>query len=171
MGFPFMISQGNRPYWLQFLYAGQVFALYHRFTIPTGGTYYIQLKTPSNPRLIHIIARQVNLFGGTPVVLNILEDPTVTDGTTPPDSIFNLDRRSQKQTDLEAYINPTDVSGGTLTVRDVFFASTPRGSATLQSQVFEVVLRPESDTIYSFTNEANSETDVVLSIQWYESDN
>lgn len=162
------------PYWLNFVFTGQFFTVHHRYTIAAGGTAYLQAKT--NSRLFHTVARSMNFDGTGPVVVDAIESPTITDGTTPPDVVSNLDRRSSKTPTTQIFVDPTGVSGGTLIDRDVLF-STGGGffggnaTGTFVSANWERVLKQSDSTILAINNTGGDTVDFIVSIVFYESGN
>jgi hypothetical protein len=167
----------NRPYWLQYLFNKKMFSLSHRYTIGDSESVYFQFKTGANPRyLAHVIERTMDVEAGGPIYLEIIEAPTLTDGTLPPDTFSNMDRRLYRDTgatrpsDASAYINPTNISGGLLF--DTDFLTTgggPKTSGSIKSGITERPLRPNTDYILKFTNEGSQDSSLHLKIVWYES--
>lgn len=106
----------DTPYWLNFIYVGQMYSLFHEVTVPAASTLYIEIRTDS--RLPHFIARTLSTINGGPLIITEYENPTYTPWSIEIPSI-NLDRRSAKVATTLFYSNPTAVSGGTLIGQDL----------------------------------------------------
>ena len=168
------ISSGifrSTPYWLGLLFAGQFFKVHQRFSIGGGNTAYIQAKT--NSRLTHIVSRSMGYDGAGAVVVSVLENPTITDGTTAPTIVQGLNRLSTKTPTTIFYNNPTGISGGTLIDRDVIFSAGTGGNAvaSFSSANWERILPKSSDIVWEITNEAGTTADFVFDMVFYESGN
>lgn len=161
----------QRPYWLQFVFTGQAFDLAHRFTILAGATAFHQFKTGNT--IAHIISTFTSWQGNNvgPLTRDILENPTITDGTTPPQLSANLDRRSSKVGQAQYFVDPTGVSGGTLVSRNVVHGGENKVSVAPAGAVFELVLKPNTDYAIRFINETGADADVFFQWQCYESGN
>lgn len=159
----------DTPYWLNFLYAGQMFSWDNKFTIPNGGTVYYEIETGLT-RLHHTISRGLSVEGGGPITLKLIESPTLTDGTLK--ASHNMDRRSAKIAATKFYINPTGVTGGTII--DEMFVPTgggPKTSASLQAGLTERVLKPNTTYAVSLKNDGSQPSIVEVNILFYESVN
>lgn len=161
----------EQPYWLNFIFFGNMYQLDYRTTINDGETIYLQLKTPPD-FLIHILKRIIRVEGET-VQMRLIKEPTITDGTnelTPQ----NLDDRFDKNSNLIIYDNPTAVSGGTEKARSVAYGAT-RGNVQASGLFDEVdierVLEKGLDYVIEFVNEGETPTDLLFSMLYYESRN
>lgn len=168
------INIRNTPYWLNFVFNGRFFKFHHRFTIVAGATANIQALIGN--RLCHIVSRHISFTGSGPVQADILESPTITNGTTPPIILSNLDRRSSKVPTTQFFVNPTGVSGGILIDRDILYTpSGPGGSAvrstTFSNALWERILKPSASTVLSLTNQGGDTVDITIDVVFYESDN
>lgn len=163
----------DTPYWLNFIFSGQMFSWYYKFTIAGGATQYIEVRPDPNGRLIHEIYRAVNVLGGGPYDLIEYEDPTFDAGTTEVPTL-NIDRRSAKTSTTTIYSDPTNVSGGTQ-IREDFITSTTQGNrqgtGTLGNAGFERILNPNSTYIIAITNDGSEEGEVLINTIFYESGN
>lgn|SRR5574341_51811 len=98
-------------YLTQHMYNGELFSLQIIVTIAPGAISYLQAKTGSN--LFHTITREHVFDGGGPFLIEVIENPTLTDGTVP---LFatNMNRNSTKTHTMQFLGNPTGISGGVL---------------------------------------------------------
>lgn len=174
----FEYNRGNRPYWLQFLFDGKYFLSSHKYTVlKNNGVAYYQFKTGelvgSSKRLVHIVSRNYVVEGGGPIVVEIFEGlfDTLTDGTIPANVFSNLDRRGGQDSVATIYVNPTNITGGTLFDQELIATGGgPKASGSFVSGVTERVLNYNTDYIIKFTNQSLTE-DAILQqkILWYES--
>jgi len=148
------------------IHKGVLFSLLHKVDITAGSTAYIQLKTGS--KTVHFkptnIATDADKFA-----VEFLEDPTLTDGTTPI-TLINRNRTSSNTPEIAAYSNPTGVSGGTKI--DEFYVGGTVGQKIVGGDVIagvnEFVLKPNTDYIYKITNEGTSDGAVMIRMFFYE---
>lgn len=164
-------TNNPRTYWMQFLFNGQMYRTSHTFSIPTATSVYIEGITPAN-KLVHIFSRSMSVAGGGPIIVDLIEAPTVTNGTTPPTVTSNLDRRSAKTPSFIQYVDPTAISGGTLIDRD-YLATTngPNSAAALTPGTTERILKPSTKYIIQMNNTGSQTSTFNLGIVWYESGN
>jgi hypothetical protein len=162
----------QRPYWLQFLFAGQAYNISHRFSVADGATANHQLKTGAN--VTHVISSFIAWQGNNvgPVVFDMLENPTtITNGTLLPDAFSNLDRRSAKTSSVSYFTNPTAITGGTLIDRVAVYGGDSKVSSLPSKAVFETLLKASEDYVVRFTNNTGGTADIYVNIQFYESGN
>lgn len=158
------------PYWLNFLFVGQMYSASHKYSIAATSSAYMESIVPSN-KLIHLISRDLTVDAGGPLDVELYEAPTITDGTTPP-TIYNLDRRSSKTPSWQLFVNPTGVSGGTkLLVAQISTGGGPKSTGGLSSGVAEFILKPSTKYVLKITNTGTQTSTVVLTYTWYESGN
>lgn len=159
----------DTPYWLNFLYAGQMFSWDHKFTIPSAGTVYYEVETGLS-RLHHTLTRGLAVDGGGPITLRLIEAPTLTDGTLK--AANNMDRRSAKIAATKFYTNPTGVAGGTV-IEEMFIPTGggPNTSASLQAGLTERILKPNTKYVVSILNSGAQPSTVEVNILFYESVN
>lgn len=164
------IISRETPYWLQFLYAGQMFTASHLYSaVAAGGTVYVESIIGSE--LIHLLARNVTVDGGGPVTLSLYEAPTITDGTLQ-FTKMNCDRRSAKTGTFILYYNPTAVSGGTLLFTDyIATGGGPKGTGGTTVGINEVVFKPNTKYVLAITNTGTQTSNVQINYLWYESSN
>lgn len=159
---------------MNFVFNGRFFKLHHRYSIEAGTTSYLQVIPTT--RLIHLVARQYAYIGNGPVQISLLEEPTITNGTTQPTIVSNMDRRSERTATSQWFTNPTGISGGTLIDRDIIHAP---GVGTGQSvrggeysdTPWERIIKPDTSTVIAINNQGDNAVDFILNIFFYESDN
>lgn len=162
----------DTPYWLNFVFTGQMYIANHIMTIGAGLTSYLQANTQT--MLIHGLTRILAVEGGGPILYQVLEEPftTLTDGTLPIDCISNMDRRSTKTNEFTYYRNPTNVTGGTLIEQGlVATGGGPQASAALEMGLAERVYKQNTKYIFRATNQGAQPSTVSYSFLWYESGN
>lgn len=166
------------PYLLQFIFEGQVYNSFHRGTLEAGGgadTVNIQVKTNGN-KITHLVGISLQT-NSDHINLDFIEDPTLTDGTTPIDT-FNYDRRWNtvgRPSDAEIYSDPTNISGGTVIDGDSAFGTSvaagfKSASSAVQSFV-ERPLKPNTDYLIRIINFDSVDIDYTLKLNFYESGN
>jgi hypothetical protein len=166
-------SLRETPYWMNFLFTGQMYTASHSYTIGNGATAYVQsIIPPTTGRIIHLMARNINVDGGGPITINLYENPTVTDGTTPFSAMGNCDRRSAKTPQWALYCDPTAVSGGTLLTTDIVSTGGgPKATGSLVSGAVELIFKPSAKYVLKMTNNGSIASTVIVSYLWYESGN
>lgn len=171
MGFLQDTTNNPRTYWMQFLFNGQMHRLSHTYTINPAATVYMEGIVPAG-KLIHIFSRNMSVAAGGPITVDLIEAPTITDGTTPPTVVSNLDRRSAKTPALINYVDPTAVSGGTLIDRD-YVATTggPNSATSISAGATERILKPSTKYVITMTNTGAQASTFNIGIVWYESGN
>lgn len=155
-----------RPYWLQFIFTGQGFLLFEEITVPASDTAFVQIKTGAN-NFVHI-AQTKYASNIDNIKIEIIEAPTITDGTTPITPI-NLNRVSTNVSDITAFSDPTAVSGGTIIERLLM-----KGQIIDQSfpeTIAEILLKKSTDYVLKFTNDSATEANVGFNVFFYESGN
>ena len=174
----FGYNRGNRPYWLQFLFDGKYFLTSHKYTLLKGnGSVYFQFKTGefvgTSKRLCHVVSREYVVDSGGPIVIEIYEGPfdTLTDGTIAPNVVSNLDRRGGQNSVADIYVNPTNITGGTLFDEELIATGGgPKASGSFVSGITERVLNYNTDYIIKLTNLSSVEDSILQQkILWYES--
>lgn len=159
------------PYWLNFLFAGQLFNWWNKFSIGATTTVYAMFVTSSSGRIKHSLGMTVAAEAGGAYTVQIIEAPTVsTNGTLK--AAVNMDRLSAKTADTIFYINPTGVSGGT--VIDEFFIPTgsgPNSSGSLVVGTTERVLKKNTIYVISIANAGNNPGVLEITNLFYESGN
>lgn len=171
-----MTFGSNRLYWMHFIFSGQAFNLFEKFTVTTAVNQYLQIKTPATG-VIHITDISI-IPNGEEITINAIEAPTVTDGTTAV-TPNNMDRRSAQTAlgtfGISVFNNPTAVSGGTI-IESLYLpgiagtAQTSKGGGQGKG-LSERVLKPNTDYILEIINNGATTSDVQLNIFLYWSSN
>lgn len=163
------IISRETPYWLQFLYAGEMFTASRLYSVAAASTAYVQSIT--HAKLIHLLARTLSVDGGGPITLALYEAPTVTDGTLQ-FTKMNCDRRSAKVSTFDLFYNPTAVSGGTLLFTDyVATGGGPKSTGSTTAGINEVVFKPNTKYVLALTNTGTQTSAIQINYLWYESSN
>jgi hypothetical protein len=163
------IPFSNMPYWLGFVFAGQAFTLSHRATIPPGQRLNIQIST-GKETIAHITDRRI-VSGSEQLGIKLLKNPRFTHGNRKLPAT-NLDDRSKIQAATSFYINPSNISGGTVMEETMIprYAFT-QGGTPIESTSFERILQFDSHYILSIKNEGFYPTNIALNLAFYESGN
>jgi len=170
------------PYWLNFVYAGQMFTFDYIYTVPAksagiDGVEYGWIEVPAKGagRIVHILSTIASVNGGGPITVELYEDSTITPGlggsyvTT-----NNYDRRSTKVADAKFGVEPDTVVEGNLV--NSFFISTGGGgnasAGAVSTGATEMFLKPGSHYALKLIN-PDTVTAATVSIThiFYESGN
>lgn len=157
----------NTPYWLNFLFAGQVFNAELNSSVTNGAIKYFEIITDSS-FLHHIIKFEAISTATSDLLIEIVEAPTVTDGTTPIVPI-NMDRRKTKAARTIYYSNPTAISGG-LIISTSYLGSS-KEMATNSYEYTELLLKKATKYVVKVTNLGTATTNFYLKFIFYESSN
>lgn len=160
----------SSPYWLNFLFAGQMYSWDYKFSVGAGASVYYQVKTGAN-WMFHTLSRTVSVEAGGPYRVELYEAPTVTDGTIQ-QLPYNMNRKSAKTAEPIIYINPTGVSGGTL-LEKMFLPTGggPKTSGELAAGISERVLKPSTNYVVKITNSGGAAGTAMINLLFYESGN
>jgi hypothetical protein len=166
----FTIYPSNRSYLDNFIFIGQMYIAEHNFTITAGATYYLQYKTSA--ALTHGTQREISINAGGPLIIEILEAPSLTDGNVGIDVFVNLNRLSSNTPSSAFYSNPTNITAGTtLEKYMVPTAGGPKSAAAFGGGLIERVYKQNTDYVACFTNSGSQNSDVSYSFIFYESQN
>ena len=174
MAFPLQVDQTrSTPYILNFIFSGNVQNIFQQFTVANGATAYIQIQTPPD-LFTHIITRQhlVSSNGTGAAQFDLLEAPTLTDGTTPVTVNANSNRLSAKNTIPNIFNDPTGVTGGTLIARDIGYG-TGNKSANIVGALdsLERILLKDTDYVLALTNNTGQSAVIATNMVIYTSSN
>lgn len=159
----------DTPYLSQHLFDGELYLITSIRSIGAGATVYIQGKFGS--RLFHTISRSHNFEGGGPFTVDLIETPTLTDGTTS-FTAANMNRMSTKTHQAQFFSDPTSVSGGTV-IETLLLPAAGVGSNTSgagSAVGAERILKQNTDYIIRIVN-SGSASSFYTSILFYESGN
>jgi hypothetical protein len=158
----------NTPYWLNFLFAGLAFTAEINSSITGNGTVkYFEFITPDD-FLHHIIGCEAVSDATADLVIELIEAPTITDGTIQVAPI-NMDRRKSKQAKTIFYSNPTAVSGGTV-IKTSFLG----GGKTMADSAYattEILLKKATKYVIKVTSLGTGTTNFYIKNIFYESSN
>jgi len=131
---------------------GRLFRFDHRFvSIGAAATVNLQLKIPACD--IHLVSFTFDT-DSTDLEFSIIEGPTVTDGTTPV-PVGNLKRDSAITCSLEAYSNPSAISGGLELFPTIIKSSVLSvGSQNIAAQL--LIFKQNTDYVLRITNNAGA---------------
>jgi hypothetical protein len=158
------------PYLAQHLFDGELYLITSVTSVPAGATINIQGKF--GDRLFHTISSTFLYQSGGPYTLNLIESPTLTDGTisfTAP----NMNRRSTKTHQAQFFADPTNISGGTI-IETLFLPSSGGGTNAAgggNTVGTERILKANTDYIIQATNSGGQNSTLYTSILFYESGN
>lgn len=157
------------PYLAHHMFDGDMYILSSVRSIGAGATVYIQGKFGAN-KFFHTIERRHAFEGGGPYTVDLIEAPTITDGTTAAFAA-NMNRGSTNTHEALFFGDPTGVSGGTV-IDTLFMASSGTGSNTAGTGVvgFERILKKSTDYVIRIVNGGGAST-FYTSVLFYESGN
>lgn len=162
----------NSPYWLNFLYAGQLYSFDWEFTVlKTNGTFIFQLTT-SATKFTHVLSNVIAVEGGGPLTIELIEAPaTVVGGTVRP--IYNMDRRKTKAAGSVVKSGVTSYTGGTVISTDFLpTGGGPTGVGALPAGIAEKLLKVNTIYLIKLTNHsASTDSTVITNALFYESGN
>jgi len=90
---------------------GDIYVGFAALSIAQSGKAYLQMKT--NGGDIYLLSYGV-VTDSVRTTEKIIEAPSLTDGTTPLSTLYNLNRQSTDTPGFDIYTNPTSVTGGTV---------------------------------------------------------
>ncbi len=159
----------NQPYWLSFVFAGQVFTLSYRTSIPAGASLNIQIST-SEDTITHITDRRI-VSQSEQLGIKLLKNPHFLPGKKKLPTI-NLDDRSKIQAATSFFVNATNVYGGTVMEESMMprYAFT-QGGSPIESTLYERILQYNSNYVLAIQNEGFYPTNVAINMAFYESGN
>lgn len=128
----------------------------------------IQIKTPAN-RDLHL-KRIEPYITGAKGIFEIVEAPTLTDGTTPVAVINQSRTGTPPASDAVAYSDPSGISGGTVLETRTFGGGgegkkAPAGSRPIE---MEFILRRSTTYLLRVTNKSGTEETIDIWAFWYE---
>lgn len=157
------------PYLSQFMFTGNVYVLNSIRSIGATSTVYIQGKFGAT-KLFHTIERRHSFEAGGPFTIDLIEAPTITDGTTAAFAA-NMNRLSNKTHEAQFFGDPTGVSGGTI-IDTLYLPASGTGANTTGTGVsgFERILKKSTDYVIRIVN-AGAASTFYTSVLFYESGN
>lgn len=112
-----------------------------------ASTYTLHIKTGSDFAYIQQV--KAALSDG-PIDIVVTEAPTITDGSTSPDNVNNLNRDSTLTPDASFFTDSSSISGGT--ELETHFVPTGKDTAYTLSDDNHWVMKPNTDYIVQFVN-------------------
>lgn len=159
----------NMPYWLGFVFAGQAFTLSHRTTLPAGQSLILQISTAKDI-ITHLTDRRI-ISQSEPLGIMLLKDSSFQPGRKKLKPI-NLDDRSKIKAATSFYVNAYNIYGGTVMEETMVPKNAfSQGSAPIESNFYERVLKSDSHYLLIIRNEGLNPTNVALNLAFYESGN
>lgn len=157
------------PYLAHHMFDGDMYILSSVRSVGSGATIYIQGKFGST-QLFHTIERRHTFEGGGPYTIDLIESPTITDGTT---AVLarNMNRQSTNTHTAQFFSDPTGVSGGTI-IDTLYIPSAGLGSQTTGTGVLGVerILKKSTSYVLKIVNGGAAST-FYTSVLFYESGN
>jgi len=148
------------------IHQGILFSVLHKETIAAGAVFYIQIKTGS--KTVHFKPTNISTDADK-FVIEFIENPTLTDGTTPA-VLINRNRISNNLPESVFYSDPTNVSGGTKI--DEFYLGGSVGFKDVGGDIIagvnEFILKPNTNYVYKITNEGTANGIIMLRMFFYE---
>jgi len=154
---------------------GYAYHGYVKYTIDAEATSYLQIKTGGDA--ICFMVDSV-VTDGDKMTLKMYENPTVVDGTTAV-PLINRNRTSSNTSSMNAYSDPSGVSGGTQidefygTQIDEFYVGGTVGQKIVGGDVLTAQkplrLKPNADYVISITNDGSASSTILLRFSVVES--
>lgn len=168
MGMNHFIVQ-DTPYNTKFLFDGDLYVLSSVRSIGSGATVYIQGKFGAD-KIFHTVSREHTFDGGGPFTVDLLESPTLTDGTTAA-TAHNMNRQSSQTHEAQFFSDPTGISGGTI-IETLFIPGGGTGSNTVGSTIqgVERILKKNTSYVIRIANAGGAST-FYTKVLFYESSN
>ena len=164
------VFQGREtPYLSQFMFTGNMYLLSAVRSVGAGATVYIQGNFGST-KLFHTLERRHSFESGGPYTVDLIESPTITDGTTSAVAA-NMNRLSSKTHEAQFFSDPTGVSGGTI-IDTLFMPALGTGANTTGTGVsgVERILKRSTKYVIRIVN-AGAASTFYTSVLFYESGN
>jgi hypothetical protein len=165
-----MFTSRDTPYLSQHLFDGELYLITSVTTVPAESTINIQGKF--GDRIFHTVSSSFLYQSGGPFTFNLIESPTLTDGTTS-FTAPNMNRRSAKTHQAQFFSDPTNISGGTI-IETLFIPSSGGGSNAAgggNTVGVERILKANTDYVIQATNSGGQTSTLYTNILFYESGN
>jgi hypothetical protein len=133
---------------------GELFHCFGEIVLAQGATKICQLKTGDIDTYAYGLRLESNI---ATLTYKLTESPTITDGTTALTAV-NFNRNSPKTALYRLYVDPTNVSGGTL-IKEYRHYSLPNAPVQTSMEGNGTFIKLKRNTSYalSFTNGDNAE--------------
>jgi hypothetical protein len=159
----------DTPYHAHHMFDGDMYVLNSIMSVGAGTTVYIQGKLGAN-KFFHKVERRHAFESGGPYTIDLIEAPTLTDGTTVV-TASNMNRQSTKTHAAQFFSNPTGVSGGTI-IDTLYIPASGSGSNTIGTGTLgsERILKKSTDYLIRIANGGGASI-LYSTVLFYESDN
>ena len=148
---------------------GNLFRAFGKFTaIAAAATVNVQIKTGA--KSLYVTA--INIApDAEQITTSLIEDPTITDGTTEVIS-YNANRNSVIVPTATFYNDPSAISGGTK-IEELFLPGSAGVGQTRSGDRFTeggitFILKPSSDVVLEIVNGGSGAVDVGWNVSWFE---
>ena len=138
---------------------GDLFVGFASVSIAQAGTAYIQLKTPAD-KDIYLIGYGI-VTDSVRVTEQIVENPTITDGTTAL-TMINMNRQSGASFTGTIYTDPTSISGGTVIDKIESYEAKKTSGAPASAEFPRLKFKRSEDYVLSLTNGDNNTKTVFV---------
>jgi len=157
------------PYLAHHMFDGDMYILSSVRSVGAGATVYIQGKFGAS-QFFHTIERRHSFEAGGPYTVDLIEAPTLTDGTTAAFAA-NLNRTSTNTHTAQFFSDPTGISGGAI-IDTLFMPALGTGANTTGTGIVGVerILKKSTDYIIRIVNGGAAST-FYTSVLFYESGN
>lgn len=125
---------------------------------------YMELITPAAG--IFRISNVIASLSEVPGILTLVEEPTITDGTTAIATIHRNRNLAQVPT-LILYSDPTAISGGTQIARQIIGGSGAQG-VTIKMEPDYIILKNSTKYLIALLNSSGGEAYAQLTFAWTE---
>lgn len=104
------------------------------------------------PSVTHVHLKTVEVYhSATSALLEIIEAPTITPGTTPVD-IYNLNRNSDEVSGMSVFSDPSGISGGTTLFSATLVTGSPVVPVVDKDTDREIMLKANARTLVRLTS-------------------
>jgi hypothetical protein len=134
--------------------AGKTYSVSFTASLASAATTHVQIKTGSTSCIImdwHVSG------AGQPLTVEAIENPTVTDGTSPVVA-YRTNRQLSGAASTTFFSNPTSISGGTVIFTESIPSEKGTGGSLDSGHVW--VLKKNEDYLWKITNTGNNTTTV-----------
>ena len=147
---------------LELSLAGKCYSLSFSASVTAAGILYLQIKTGS--KQCSIMDWHVSGIG-QPLTVEAIENPTLTNGTTPVVP-YNMNRNSSATATTLFYSNPSSISSGTVIFIEAIASEKGSGGSVASEHVW--TLKTNEDYLWKITNVGNNTATVSGTLMFSE---
>jgi len=133
---------------------GDIYVGFATLSINNGASSYLQMKT--NGGDIYLLSYGI-VTDSARTTEEIIEAPTITDGTTALSTIYNANRQSTDTPGFDIYTNPTSISGGTIIDKVEQYEAKKSLGVAGEAGNIRLKFKKSTDYVLKLTNGDNSQ--------------